>query len=118
MNKHINKVLKELFGSDAGQQAFRKYYQMTEHPGWKTHQDILITLKGLIVEEILSKKFTDLSSSEKDVQQRAYAGINEIIDFLINPVSKAQKLNAIKLHNTKMEATVRKRPPAETTVRK
>jgi len=107
MQRHIRKLQKDFFTTNKGHHALSKYAQMMEHEGWKIHQDCLIYLKGLILDDLLGSRFTELKPIEKDVRQRAYAGVNEIIDFLLNPVAQARNANAIRQHNMKMEATVR-----------
>lgn len=106
MTKHLNKLMRALFSTEQGHQSLTKYAQMTEHPGWAVHKDCLVTLKGLILEELLGRQFTKLDATEKDVQQRAYAGVNEVIDFLLNPVAEARSMNKVRKHNMKMGATV------------
>lgn len=105
MDKHIRKLWTMLTKTAEGQQSLTKYAQMANHEGWKVHQDMMLILKGLIVEDMLTKRFTELSPIDKDVRQRAYAQVVEVIDFLHNPQAKAQNMTAIQTHNRRMEAT-------------
>lgn len=107
MRKHLVKLWQALTRTEAGQQNLRKYHQMTTHEGWKVHQDCLLTLKGLILEELLSRRFTDLKPIEKDIRQRAYADVIEILNFLYDPFKEARTLSDISNHNRRMGATLK-----------
>lgn len=61
-------------------------------------------IRGLIAEELLSKQFTELDSTKKDVTQRAYAMANELILFLVDPIAEVRKVTSIANHNKRMEA--------------
>jgi len=91
----VRKILNELSdfyaNTEDNLQRITAYGQMKNHPGWAVHQEILMLCRGKIAEEVLSKRFTDLGSTEKDVRQRAYAIVDEFIKFLLNPLAKAQK---------------------------
>jgi len=67
------------------------YAQMENHPGWSVHKEMLLLLRGLIAEDLLSQKFTELDATEKDVQQRAYSAVDDFIQFLLNPLAQAKK---------------------------
>jgi hypothetical protein len=47
----------------------------------------------------MSKSFTESSEKEKDVRQRAFKGIYDTIEFLIDPIEQAKTVLAIKQHN-------------------
>lgn len=47
---------------------------------------MLITIRGSIAEEMLSKEFTSLNQAEKDVMQRTYHNIDQMLIFLMNPL--------------------------------
>src|SRR5512139_2969022 len=52
---------------------------------WKFLRDTLLLIKATILTDMLSTRFTNLDMSEKDVEQRAYFNIMEVIDFLLSP---------------------------------
>ena len=83
-----------------------KYEQLQSHEGWKIHVDMMLSLKGYILKEMIGGRFTELPAAEKDVRQRAYVGVIEVIDFLVDPQTKARSQNDIANHNRKMGATV------------
>ena len=111
----ITKILSNVsrgFGTDEGQQALNKYNELQKYDGWKIHQGLLVQIANELVLTLLTKGFTELSKEDKDVQQRAIFISKEIIDFLLNPETALNKLNAIKLHNQKLEANLTKGRPS------
>lgn len=86
--RHILSEISEHYSED---QKLNTYWHMKEHPGWPVHQEILLLIRGKMAEELLSFRFTKLDKDEKDAQQRAYAYVDEIIRFLLNPMEKAIK---------------------------
>ena len=98
--KHlIIQTVKKYFSNEADRQRLSQYDILREQPGWIFHVEALRFLQGLILQEIMSKSFTESSKEEKDVQQRAFKGIYDVIEFLIDPVAQAKTVLAIKQHN-------------------
>jgi hypothetical protein len=50
-----------------------------------------LLIRGKIAEELLSRRFTEKDGVTKDVEQRAYYMVDELIRFLMNPLEKAHK---------------------------
>jgi len=89
-----------------------KYLEMRSHQGWPIHEELLLMFRGMIAEELLSRGFTEKDAAAKDVEQRAYMMVDELIRFLLNPLEKAQKRAEFSRGFDKaMEATlIGKRP--------
>jgi hypothetical protein len=67
---------------------------------WKYVIQILWTIKNEMAIELLeSKKFTALPPAEKDRIQTVYAGINDWINFLTNPLQWIRKKGMIQQLN-------------------
>lgn len=107
MNHIISKLAQKINSNDSDRQKTTKYVEMQGFEGWKTHQEYLLFIRGLMAEDMLSDRFTALKPIEKDVCQRAYAMTDSMIVFLLDPLVRARRLNVIAAHNQKMEATVR-----------
>jgi hypothetical protein len=54
-------------------------------PDFKFFRDMLLTIKGTILQDMFSSEFTNLDANEKDVQQRTYFHLNQWLDFMIAP---------------------------------
>lgn len=107
MRALLRKLSQKLVASEQDRLKYNKYEQMRHHEGWAMHVEILMYLRGLIAEDVLSESFTKLEPKEKDAQQRAYAMVSDVVLFLVDPLVEARKLQQIKNHNTRMEATVK-----------
>ena len=67
-------------------------------PEWKTVIEILWGIKNNMASELLaSSKLTELDAAEKDIVQRVYHEVNEIIDFLTAPTKWVQKKGLLSL---------------------
>ena len=106
MNHIISQLVRKVTATEEDKRKVDKYVQMQALEGWKTHQEYLLYLRGLMAEDLLSDRFTSLKPIEKDVCQRAYAMVDQMVLFLLDPLAKARKLNVIAVHNKKMEATL------------
>jgi len=91
MKKIINDLSSHYADFEKNNRAITAYASMESHPGWSVHKEMLLLLRGQIAEELLSKRFTELSATDKDVQQRAYSMVDDFIQFLLNPLSQAKK---------------------------
>lgn len=65
-------------------------------PEWKIYRDILMTVKGVMAEEVFSRAYTALDADEKDAQQRAFFHINQMLEFLMNPLPWIQRRQSIR----------------------
>lgn len=63
----------------------------------------------------MSRRFTEKDKETKDVEQRAYMMVDELIRFLLNPFELAQKRADFKrAFEQKLEATYGKQPQRRT----
>jgi len=58
---------------------------------------MLQTMMSIMVEDMLSKRYTQLPADEKDVTQRAYQQIYETLLFLSSPRKWIQEKTAVKM---------------------
>ena len=91
MRKILNELSSHYADIERNSRAILVYAQMESHPGWSVHKEMLMLLRGHIAEELLSKRFTELDATEKDVQQRAYSMVDDFIKFMLNPLAQAKK---------------------------
>ena len=107
MNHIISKIATYVAQTADDSARAQKYEQMQKTDGWKIHTEYLMYIRGLMAEDLLSDRFTALRPIEKDVSQRAYALVDQMVLFLVDPLAKARKLNVIAKHNFNQEATLR-----------
>jgi len=92
----LSKISRYLFLTDEGKQNWNKYEALHEYDGWKVHQGLLIEIMNQVSTYMLNSEFTKLDKEEKDVQQRAFYIVKEVIDFMLNPLKNAQRYVALQ----------------------
>lgn len=61
------------------------YGRVLKSEEWKFVRDTFLTLRATMVADMLTAKHTNLNEKDKDVVQRTYYNINEMLDFLSEP---------------------------------
>lgn len=107
IEKFLNRISRQIIKSEKDEQMYAKYAQLQDTPGWQWYMRRLLLLKGLMAEEVLSPAFSKLEPHEKDARQRAYAGINSLLDWLMNPLAPAHRHLRLVQQASKMEATAK-----------
>ncbi|MBW1719907.1 MAG: hypothetical protein JRJ43_10190 [Deltaproteobacteria bacterium] len=80
------KIFETLFNSnDAFARQAQDYSHALKSLEWKFLMDAIYLIRGQMAEDMFSRKFTELTETEKDVIQKTYYNINQILDFLGNP---------------------------------
>jgi hypothetical protein len=102
----LRKISVAMMATAQNQAEARKYYEMQQTPGWQIYLNLLKLIRGQMFEDMLGKEFTKMPSVDKDIQQRAYAKVDEVLHFLADPLEESRKLQKIKRHNAAMAATV------------
>lgn len=91
----MRSLLKEfivLFHSNDGfQRKLGSYQRAIKSEDWAFLRDVLLTIKGEMAVDMFSYKHTILDIKEKDVLQRTYYNIDQILDFLLKPEDWVRK---------------------------
>lgn len=85
-NNLLSAVYHFLINYDEAMQKAERYQRALKTEDWKFLQDVVLTIKSEMQTDMLSKTHMLLSPEEKDVTQRTYYHINQILDFILNPV--------------------------------
>jgi len=59
-------------------------------------QEAIMMIRGIMANDLFSFKHTNSDAYEKDITQRTYYNINQILDFLANPEKWLRKKNRMK----------------------
>ena len=73
------------------QQGLANYQRALNSKEWQFHRDLLLTIKGKMATNMFERNYTELSPEEKDVIQRTYYHISQMLDFLSNPLGWMKK---------------------------
>jgi len=99
-----------MYASDeAASQEFMKFYRLREEPGWKEMVRMIHITNGLMAQEMLGDRFTNLPQEEKDVKQRVYAGLRVFLNFLENPSQELEKAMFLEGHDKVVKNIMRER---------
>lgn len=106
--RNLVTILEKLFHEHDGFQRnahdFTKALQKEEN---KFLVDAILMIRGEMARDFFSYNYTNSDPIEKDVTQRTYYNVNQILDFLINPTRWVQKKSAIKQAYTNLASKVK-----------
>ncbi len=105
MISKITDSISRVFGTADGEVAYHKYKEMTQTAGFEIHKKMLVEIANGLLQYMVTKKFTDLDSKQKDIEQRAIYECKELIEFLLDPIKGLQRHKKIVAHNIKMQRT-------------
>lgn len=84
--KNLLLTLEQRFQTDESfQRLLQNYTRALKEEHWQFLLYVIESVKAEMREDLLSQRFTKLEAVEKDVQQRAYYNIRQVLDFLSNP---------------------------------
>jgi len=96
--KYLLKDIQDYMEQDEGfRQRSANYSRALKTHEWEFLNHAILIIKGKMMEDMLSFKYTNLEPYEKDVVQRTYYNINEILDFLSSPETWLKKKTKLKL---------------------
>ena len=105
----LQRLSQHIVSNEKETEKYRQFNQTKSSTGWAVMQEWLLFMRGLIAEHMLSRNFTELSATEKDTHQRAYAMVDELIRFLLDPTAEARKRMLIVAHNEQIAGSPRRR---------
>ena len=95
----MKSLLRDIFDLNQQNDEFKRqlenYARYIELPEGRFVKDIFTVIKGTILITMLSSAYTKLDQTEKDVMQRTFFHITEMLDFLLAPVKTVQKKESI-----------------------
>lgn len=84
--KRFLKQFSDLFEqNEEFQRRLGNYSKAVKSKDWEFLRDALLMIRGQMLADMFSRQHTKLSVNEKDVVQRTYFNINQMIDFLLDP---------------------------------
>jgi hypothetical protein len=108
VKKYLKALSVNYWKTNVDDRKLENYIRMREHPGWDVHKEFLIFMLQQIGNEMLSATFTKKDKEEKDILQRTYHNMSEVIRFLLDPTTEGKKQGALLQHNRKIETEATK----------
>jgi len=103
-------LFKELyFTHDDFKRRLENFDRVNKTDEWQFLQDIILSMKGDILAELLSKRFTNLPEKDKDIQQKTYYNLMESLNFLANPMNWIKKKSRIQTFNQNLGKRLKKK---------
>ena len=90
--KDLTSQFMEIFEkNETFQQELMKFERALKTPEWGFLVGVLRLIQGRMLEHMVSKEYTFMDEIEKDVIQRTYYNINQILTFLMSPAGWVRK---------------------------
>lgn len=83
--RSLLKPVLELSNDPEFQRRLAHYERILKSKEWEFVQDTFLVIKSRMLSDMLSREFTNLGNTEKDVQQRVYYHLHQVMEFLSNP---------------------------------
>lgn len=91
----MKSLLRDIFDAHKQNDEFKRqlenYARYISLPEGMFVKDFFTVIKGTILLTMLSAAYTRLDPTEKDVMQRTFFNITQMLDFLLAPVKSVQK---------------------------
>lgn len=95
--KSLLKDIQDFMENDEGfRQRAKSYTNAMKTEDWKFMSDAIMIVRGIMMKDMFSYHHTNSDAQEKDVVQRTYYNINQILDFLSNPEGWIKKKSKLK----------------------
>ena len=108
--KSQTSLFKELYHShDDFKRRLDNFDRVSKTDEWKFLQDMILSMKGDIIAELLSKRFTELPLDQKNTQQIVYYKLMESLNFLASPVKWIKKKSRIQTFNQNLGKQLKKK---------
>jgi hypothetical protein len=91
MKKLLRDIYKLYETNDEFKRQLENYGRYIELPEGRFVKDVFMVVRGSLTVTLLSPQYTKLDPTEKDVMQRTFYNINQMLDFLLSPVKKANE---------------------------
>lgn len=78
-----------------------------ESPEWAFYKEHILVIKSQMANNLLSTKFTNMSSEEKDIIQKAYYQLNQILDYMDSPLKWFKHRNRFKQVTSNLKSKVK-----------
>ena len=100
--KSLLRDIAELYKTnDEFKRQLENYARYIGLPEGQFVRGVMLLIKGNMTLTLLSPRYTKLDPTEKDVLQRTFYNINQMLDFLIAPLKEMQKKESMPNLTTK-----------------
>jgi hypothetical protein len=91
MQKLLNDLSKAYQSDDDFKMKMDGFQRALKSEEWRFFITLAMAMKNHMAVDMFTAQYTKLTAEEKDIRQRTYSNINEILDFFMNPLRYFQK---------------------------
>jgi hypothetical protein len=97
MQQFLNDLAKAYQADEGFKGKMDKFQHALKSEEWRFFITLCMAMKNHMAVDMFTAKYTKLSAEEKDVRQRAYANMNEVLDFFMRPLGYFNKKSKFTL---------------------
>jgi len=102
--KHLLNEFTDFFlKSEEFQREVTNLQRAIQSEQWGFYRKLLVTIRGMMATDMFSKRYTGLTPEEKDVMQRTYYNIDQMLNFLTNPIGWMKKTGKWQMFQTNLK---------------
>ena len=77
--------------NDEFKRRMEKFNYIKSTEDWEFFTFMMRSIQGIIVNDMLTRRFVELPAEEKDILSKTYYSVNKMIEFFINPIAELKK---------------------------
>lgn len=77
--------------NDEFKRRMEKFSYVKNSEDWEFFVFMLRSVQGVMVNDMLTRRYADLEPVEKDITSKTYYHVNRMVEFFINPITELRK---------------------------
>ena len=91
MKNLLNQFVDYYDNNEEFQREMVNFQHAVKSKDWEFYKKMLMIIKGVMATDMFTHKYTSLPVEEKDVMQKTYYNIDQILTFLSDPINWMRK---------------------------
>jgi hypothetical protein len=112
MRKFLSEVAKSYQSDDAFKGRVDKFQRALKSEEWLFFITLCMAMKNHMATGMFKPEYTKLSAEEKDIIQRTFANMNELLDFFMSPLGWFQKKGKFQIAAKRFMPDLKKKDKA------
>jgi hypothetical protein len=97
MRKFLNELAKAYEADDEFRGKMDKFQRVLKSEEWRFFVTLCMAMKNHMATGMFKPEYTKLPAEEKDIVQRTFANMNEMLDFFLSPVGWFKRKNKFQI---------------------
>ena len=112
MQKFLSQLAKSYQSDDEFKGRMDKFQRALKSEEWRFFIMLCMAMKNHMATGMFKPEYTKLPANEKDIIQRSFAQVNEMLDFFMGPLSWFQKKNKFQIAAKRFMPDLKKKDKA------